>query len=308
MFNPCSEIPNMAGCASREDCVYTGFVGPCQTDFWNCTCPNALYGQSGWKCSCRVTEAFDKALKGSKACDALYVQGASHLSICPEQTNQRCKDLVNDLEGTWHTQGKAMRGDWVTGDWWTLPLRLVHHEEHLLTVPSEYVRVCVFDRVYTLGSDVLDYLRSKPLDQANLLTRARTGVAAAARLYEYRMLIPDRNYRRRHLQMHSERKVRDFEIINLPVMGGDSQGDLVEKGTEETRKIVTKGVEVCGKHTDAGACRDEAEYACHWSLKDGVSFTCWPDTNNCLCRPETSPAQYACSCAEIYKYRYEDTD
>jgi hypothetical protein len=48
-----------------------------QRDTFNCTCPEALYGQAGWTCSCRVVEALDKAVLAAEAvsCDgALFVQ------------------------------------------------------------------------------------------------------------------------------------------------------------------------------------------------------------------------------------------
>jgi len=73
----------------------------------------------------------------------------------------------------------------------------------------------------------------------------------------------------------------------------------VVKGTLETRRVVTDGAEGCGKHTTKVACYEEAEFPCHWSAKDGVSYTCWPDSNNCQC-PNTSPPQYGCTCRTRY--------
>lgn len=60
----------------------------------------------------------------------------------------------------------------LAGDWWTLPLHLETYREALARVyPSQYVHICVFDRIYILGEDVLDYVRSQIPTEANLVTR-----------------------------------------------------------------------------------------------------------------------------------------
>eukprot|EP00959_Pyramimonas_sp_CCMP1952_P025037 525341-Pyramimonas_sp.AAC.1 len=72
------------------------------------------------------------------------------------------------------------------------------YESHLLALqPLEYVKICVFDRLYTLGSDVLDLLRyrnsnthARPMEYPVLFTQARTGVAPSTRAYEVRKSPP----------------------------------------------------------------------------------------------------------------------
>lgn len=68
----CIEGSNMYERALTYGCGITS-----QRDTFNCTCPEALYGQAGWTCSCRVVEALDKAVLAAEAvsCDgALFVQ------------------------------------------------------------------------------------------------------------------------------------------------------------------------------------------------------------------------------------------
>ena len=65
----------MVEVAGWQECQDIRGVG--QRDTFNCTCPEALYGQAGWTCSCRVVEALDKAVLAAEAvsCDgALFVQ------------------------------------------------------------------------------------------------------------------------------------------------------------------------------------------------------------------------------------------
>ena len=48
-----------------------------QRDTFNCTCPEVMYGQSGWACSCRLVDALEKAVGAAAAvgCEgALFVE------------------------------------------------------------------------------------------------------------------------------------------------------------------------------------------------------------------------------------------
>ena len=38
-----------------------------QRDTFNCTCPEVMYGQSGWACSCRLVDALEKAVGAAAA-------------------------------------------------------------------------------------------------------------------------------------------------------------------------------------------------------------------------------------------------
>jgi len=167
-----------------------------------------------------VVEAFHKAEATTQAahCDALFAQGTSHFARCPARSSVRCRDLGNATEGTWHVQGKPLRGDWWSGDWWTLPLHLETYREALARVyPSQYVHICVFDRIYILGEDVLDYVRSQIPTEANLVTRAREGITASVTLYEYRILIPAA-HNRRHLMNNLVTNDVVYDATNIPSM------------------------------------------------------------------------------------------
>jgi len=300
----CNELGTMEECLGRDSCYFEGKLGGCKDDFWNCTCPEALYSRSGWRCSCRVAEFFKKAEDSVRAldCDALLLQGATNSALCPDDASVSCRRLGNVTEGTWHVQGLPMRGDWWEKEWWSLPLRVDGFEAQLANVhPAQYVRVCVFDRLYTLGSDALNHLRANPSSKANLLTKSEIGISAVTSIFEYRIFIPAQ-YHRRHLLTHLGEKAERKDTSNMPMRGGDTEATKVLSGLNVMKELVTTGLQVCSAHDGEDACRRENEFACHWNWKLEWSYSCWVDTMNCMCGDQTDatfrvPAQYTCSCA-----------
>ena len=81
-------------------------------------------------------------LTGAVAVWGRESQGSKHTGVCPDDDGVRCAGLSNSTEGVWHVQGMVLRGNWLEGDWWSLPLRTTSYETELDAVlPDEYVQV-----------------------------------------------------------------------------------------------------------------------------------------------------------------------
>lgn len=74
-------------------------------------------------------------------------QGSKHTGVCPDNADVRCSTLSNSTEGVWHVQGGVLRGNWLEGDWWSLPLRTSSYSTQLDAVlPDEFVKVRLCSR------------------------------------------------------------------------------------------------------------------------------------------------------------------
>uniref|UniRef100_A0A7S0MS18 EGF-like domain-containing protein n=1 Tax=Pyramimonas obovata TaxID=1411642 RepID=A0A7S0MS18_9CHLO len=311
----CHELGGMSACALRDDCYFESITEGCKVDTWNCTCPGVIYTRSGWHCSCRVKEAYDKALVATRvdSCEPLLIAGGSNFAICPDDGNIHCRDQGDSFAGNWMVQTRAMRGNWVTGDWWSLPFNMGTYESHLTAAqPLEYVKVCVFDRLYTLGSDVLDLLRyrnshthAQPMEYPVMFTQARTGIAPSTRAYEYRIFIPAEDRRRKLLshELGDEAITEVYEATNTPGKVDTSTPEALLNELKPMKDRVTDGLEVCGVHQSEAACLAETQFACHWNWREGHSYSCWVDTMNCICPDQLLTytgalvRMYSCSCA-----------